>query len=225
MFDRRLYHEVCRELRAPEEKIEEILTMTKTNPPKKRHRPVRTILVAAAAVAMMAVGVSAANPQSVQEMLVQIATVVRVDEFRQEMTTTDGEQMTVLSLPKIQVENQEGRAVLVVDEEQTDITDALAQDGSYVYEKATQEGTKLTVTVKGSGAEEWIMEVSMYEDGEEVLSYSAKSGENSLGVGGSIEGMPEDWEVNVGEGEENISAAITVTDSSGCVALDKTVSD
>lgn len=111
----------------------------------------RTILVAAAAVAMMAVGVSAANPQAVQDIFVQIATVVRVDEFRQEMTTTDGEQMTVLSLPKIQVENQEGRAVLVIDEEQTDITDALAQDGSYVYEKATQEGTKLTVTVKGSG--------------------------------------------------------------------------
>lgn len=58
-----------------------------------------------------------------------------------------------------------------------------------------------------------------------MLSYSAKSGEDSLGVGGAVEGMPEDWEVNVGEGEENISAAITVTDSSGCVALDKTVSD
>lgn len=212
MFDRRLYHEVCRELRAPEEKIEEILTMTKTNPPKKRHRPVRTILVAAAAVAMMAVGVSAANPEAVQEMLVQIATVVRVDEFRQEMTTTDGEQLTVLSLPKIQVENQEGRAVLVVDEEQTDITDALAQDGSYVYEKATQEGTKLTVTVKGSGAEDWTMEVTMYEDGQEVLSYSAKSGEDSLGVGTAVEGMPEGGSVNVTEGEGELSGAVITTE-------------
>ena len=224
MFDRRLYHEVCRELRAPEEKIEEILTMTKTNPPKKHHRPVRTILVAAAAVAMMAVGVSAANPQAVQDIFVQIATVVRVDEFRQEMTTTDGEQMTVLSLPKIQVENREGRAVLVIDEEQTDITDALAQDGSYVYEKATQEGTKLTVTVKGSGAEDWTMEVSMYEDGEEVLSYSAKSGEDSLGVGGSIDGMPEDWEVNVGEGEGNVSAAV-VPGPEGSAAQDRKGAD
>lgn len=211
MFDRRLYHEVCRELRAPEEKIEEILTMTKTNPPKKRHRPVRTILVAAA-VAMMAVGVSAANPQAVQEMLVQIATVVRVDEFRQEMTTTDGEQLTVLSLPEIQVENQEGRAVLVIDEEQTDITDALAQDGSYVYEKATQEGTKLTVTVKGSGAEDWTMEVTMYEDGQEVLSYSAKSGEDSLGVGTAVEGMPEGGSVNVAEGEGELSGAVITTE-------------
>ena len=208
MFDRRLYHEVCRELRAPEEKIEEILTMTKNNPTKKRHRPVRTMLVAAAAVAMMAVGVSAANPEAVQEMLFQIATVVRVDEFRQEMTTTDGEQLTVLSLPEIRVENQDGRAVLVIDEEQTDITDALARDGSYVYEKATREGTKLTVTVKGSGAEDWTMEVSMYEDGVEVLSYSAKSGEDSLGVGTAVEGMPEGGSVNVTEGEGELSGAV-----------------
>ena len=224
MFDRRLYHEVCRELRAPEEKIEEILTMTKTNPPKKRYRPVRTILVAAAAVAMMAVGVSAANPQAVQGIFARIASVVRIDEYRQEMTTTEGERITVLSVPKIQVENRDGRAVLAIDGEETDITDALARDGSYVYEKTTREGTKLTVTVKGSGAEDWTMEVSMCEDGEEVLSYSAKSGEDSLGVGGAVEGMPEDWEVNVGEGEETVSAAVTATDSSGCVALDKTVS-
>lgn len=211
MFDRRLYHEVCRELRAPEEKIEEILTMTKNNPTKKRHRPVRTMLVAAAAVAMMAVGVSAANPQAVQEMLVQIATVVRVDEFRQEMTTTDGEQLTVLSLPEIRVENQDGRAVLVIDEEQTDITDALARDGSYVYEKATPEGTKLTVTVKGSGAGDWTMEVSMYEDGVEVLSYNAKSGEDSLGVGTAVEGMPEDGTVSVAESEGELSGAVITT--------------
>lgn len=212
MFDRRLYHEACRELRAPEEKIEEILTMTKNNPPKKRHRPVRTILVAAAAVAMMAVGVSAANPQAVQDIFVQIATVVRVDEFRQEMTTTDGEQLTVLSLPEIRVENQNGRAVLVIDEEQTDITDTLAQDGSYVYEKTTQKGTKLTVTVKGSGAEDWTMEVTMYEDGVEVLSYSAKSGEDSLGVGTAVEGMPEDGTVNVAESEGELSGAVITTE-------------
>ena len=186
--------------------------MTKNNPPKKRHRPVRTILVAAAAVAMMAVGVSAANPQAVQDIFVQIATVVRVDEFRQEMTTTDGEQLTVLSLPEIRVENQNGRAVLVIDEEQTDITDTLAQDGSYVYEKTTQKGTKLTVTVKGSGAEDWTMEVTMYEDGVEVLSYSAKSGEDSLGVGTAVEGMPEDGTVNVAESEGELSGAVITTE-------------
>ena len=64
MFD--LYREACRELRAPEDKIEEIIAMTEKTS-KKRIRPLRTALIAAAAVAMMVVGVSAANPEGVQE--------------------------------------------------------------------------------------------------------------------------------------------------------------
>lgn len=221
MFDLRLYHEACRELRAPEEKIEEILTMTKTGSIKKRVRPMRTLLVAAAAVAMMAVGVSAANPEVMQGIFARITTVVRVDEFRQEMTTTDGEQITVLSVPKIEIENQDGRAVLVIDGEQTDITDALAEEGSYTYEKSTQQGTRLLVAVNGSGAEDWTMEVSVYENGEEVLSYQANSGEDSVGIGTAIEEMPEEWSVDAAEGDGSISAEITVSDSSGRVAMDK----
>ena len=55
MFDPKLYREACRELRAPEDKIEEIIAMTeKTN--KRRVRPLRAALIAAAAVAMMVVG-------------------------------------------------------------------------------------------------------------------------------------------------------------------------
>ena len=55
MFDSRLYREACRELRAPEEKVEEIVTMSQQNHTKSR-RPVRAVLIAAAAAAMMAVG-------------------------------------------------------------------------------------------------------------------------------------------------------------------------
>ena len=63
MFDPRSYRELCGELRAPAEKIEEIIAMTKDASYKKNRRPVRAALVAAAAVAMMAIGVSAANPE------------------------------------------------------------------------------------------------------------------------------------------------------------------
>ena len=224
MFDPKLYHEACRELRAPEEKIEEILTMAKNGNTKKQIRPVRTLLVAAAAIAMMAVGVSAANPEAVQGIFARITTVVRVDEFRQEMATTDGEEITVFSVPKIEIKDQDGRAVLVIDEEQTDITDALAQEGSYVYEKNTQEGTSLTVSVKGSGAEDWTMEVSMRENGQEAFSYRTESGEDSLGIGTAVEGMPGDWSVNVEENSGNISAEIAANPSQH-TALDKEVSD
>ena len=138
MFDSRLYREACRELCAPEEKVEEIVTMSQQNHTKSR-RPVRAVLIAAAA-AMMAVGVSAANPQTVQELFFQIATVIQVDEFRQEMTTEDGEQVTVFHTPEVHVENRAGRALLVVNGEETDITDALLQDGRYVYEQTTEGG-------------------------------------------------------------------------------------
>lgn len=224
MFDPKLYHEACRELRASEAKIEEVLTMAKNGNTKKQIRPVRTLLVAAAAIAMMAVGVSAANPEAVQGIFARITTVVRVDEFRQEMATTDGEEITVFSVPKIEIKDQDSRAVLVIDEEQTDITDALAQEGSYVYEKNTQEGTSLTVSVKGSGAEDWTMEVSMRENGQEAFSYRTESGEDSLGIGTAVEGMPGDWSVNVEENSGNISAEIAANPSQH-TALDKEVSD
>ena len=154
MFDSRLYREACRELRAPEEKVEEIVTMSQQNHTKSR-RPVRAVLIAAAAAAMMAVGVSAANPQAVQELFFQIATVIQVDEFRQEMTTEDGEQVTVFHTPEVHVENRAGRALLVVNGEETDITDQLKAAGSYTRELSFG-GTQVTVTVEGS-ATEWML--------------------------------------------------------------------
>lgn len=172
MFDSRLYREACRELCAPEEKVEEIVTMSQQNHTKSR-RPVRAVLIAAAA-AMMAVGVSAANPQTVQELFFQIATVIQVDEFRQEMTTEDGEQVTVFHTPEVYVENRAERALLVVNGEETDITDALRQDGRYVYEQTTEGGTTLSITVTGS-PEKWEMEVSMCGAGEETYSYVVTS--------------------------------------------------
>ena len=52
MFDQKLYREACRELSAPEHKIEEIIAMT-NNTDKKKMRPLRTALIAAAAVVIV----------------------------------------------------------------------------------------------------------------------------------------------------------------------------
>ena len=62
MFDPKLYREACRELKAPENRIEEIIAMT-NNTDKKKMRPLRTALICAAAAAMMVVSVAAANPE------------------------------------------------------------------------------------------------------------------------------------------------------------------
>lgn len=58
MFDPREYREVCRELRAPEKKIEEIIAMTEQRTHKRRFRALGTGLAVCAAAATMVVGVA-----------------------------------------------------------------------------------------------------------------------------------------------------------------------
>ena len=155
MFDPKLYREACRELRAPEDKIEEIIAMTeKTN--KKHIRPLRTALIAAAAMAMMVVSVAAADPEGFESFLINIGTVVRVDRYRSDVTTKDGETFSMVESPEAKVENRDGRAILVVNgEDAADITDALAQDQHYVFEDFTED-TRITITVDGT-IEKWTL--------------------------------------------------------------------
>lgn len=176
MFDPKVYREMCRELRAPGDKIEEVITMTNQSN-KRRRRPVRALLITAAAVALMAVGVSAANPDMVQELVFTIMESVQVGEYRQELTLDNGETLTALKCPQAAVENRDGRAILVLDgEAAADITDALEADGRYVYEY-TDEGAQLTVTVEGS-AGDWDIIVQMSVPGEEpAVTYQFSSGE------------------------------------------------
>ena len=68
------------------------------------------------------------------------------------MTTEEGEQVTVLELPQATVENREGRAILVVDGEETDVTDQLESTGRYTC-TASSDGTQVAITVEGSAAE------------------------------------------------------------------------
>ena len=150
MFDPKEYCEVCRELRAPEKKIEEIIAMTEHRTPKKWVRSLGAGLTACAAAATMVVGVAAANPEAAQEFFAHITSAVKVDEFRRDLTTKDGEQVTVLDLPQATVENRNGRAIL-----ETDITDQLKAAGSYTRELSFG-GTQVTVTVEGS-ATEWML--------------------------------------------------------------------
>ena len=153
MFDPKLYREACRELTAPEDKIKEIIAMTeKTN--KKKFRPLRAALICAAAMAMMVVSVAAADPEGFESFLINIGTVVRVDRYRSDVTTEDGETFSMVQSPEAKVENRDGRAILVVNgEDAADITDALAQDQHYVFEDFTED-TRITITVDGT-IEKW----------------------------------------------------------------------
>lgn len=173
MFDPKKYCEVCRELRAPEKKIEEIIAMTEHHTQKRRFRTLGAGLAVCAAAATMVVGVAAANPEAAQEFFAHITSVVTVGEFRRDLTTEDGERVTVLDLPQATVENRNGRAILVVDGEETDITEQLEAVGSYTRE-ASSDGTQVTLTVEGSAAE-WTLSTTVETADGVVYTFSADS--------------------------------------------------
>ena len=182
MFDPKLYREACREITAPEDKIEEIIAMTeKTN--KKKFRPLRTALICAAAMAMMVVGVAAANPEAVEEFFYNIVSIVRVDDYRQELTTADGEKITLFSVPEAAVELRDGRAILTLDgEDEADITDVLANTGRYEYQKDC-EGSRLIVTVEGT-TQDWKIAVSVGDPGSDNPTVTYSSDDVDDGVDG-----------------------------------------
>ncbi len=127
MFDPRLYRNACSELRPSEEKIEEMIAMTANHGCKKKIRhPLRMGAVIAATMALLTIGASAAaNPEMVESFTMQIASVFQVGELRQDLTTDTGEIVTALEIPEARVEDRDGRAVLVVMDQEIDVTDAL----------------------------------------------------------------------------------------------------
>ena len=169
MFDSKLYREACRELTAPEDKIEEIIAMTEKT--KKKHfRPLRTALIAAAAVAMMVVSVAAANPEGLQEFVFTIMSATQVDDYRMDLTTTEGD-VTVFSIPEAEIQERDGRAILVLNgEDEVDITDALEETGKYTYEKDSGD-SHLTAVVEGT-VDNWTITMKVGKPGEDAFAYT-----------------------------------------------------
>lgn len=177
MFEPNTYRELCRELHASPDKIEEVIAMTREKS-SKRLRPLRAALMAAAVLAVMVVGVGAANPEGVQELFYNIASIIQVDQYRHDLTTVDGEKVTVFSIPEASVENRSGRAILVIDgKDAADITDALQGQGFYTYESISEEGTHLTVRVEGT-AENWTADVTIGNPDGPAYTFSSDSAGN-----------------------------------------------
>lgn len=199
MFDRKLYHETVQELRAPQNKIEEIIAMTQQKTKKNHRRPIRTLAVAAAAVAMLSIGVSAANLDSVQEFFLTISTVVTVDPFRTDIVTEQGDQISVLDTSQISVEAREDRVFLVAGEEEMDITQALEEEGRYEYH-TTAEGTDVTAVVTGT-PEQYTLDVTMAAEVEDGVVYSYSM--DSEGAVNDLEG-PDGMTISVYESEDGL---------------------
>ena len=152
MFDPRSYREACDRMTLDAEKIEEMIAMTENTSKKTVRRPARVALLAAAVVAALGITASAAELPAVQEFFATIFVTV----------ASDG---AGLNLPSVAVEEREGRSILLVDGEETDITDALAQEGGYLY-----EGDGFEVAVNENG----VAMVTAYGDNGMSVSYSTE---------------------------------------------------
>lgn len=138
MFDPDLYRKTCSEgMRLSEETLEEMIFMTEN---KKRglRRPAQIALTAAALAVVMCVTAAAANPEAVEKFW---------KSFTVSIVHADDDTMIVSAgIPQIDVQRENGRAVLTIDGEKTDITEALERDGVCVQRFETEHGTaELTV--------------------------------------------------------------------------------
>ena len=155
------------------DKLEEIIKMKEND---RRHIPhsLRPVAAVAAALALLGISVGAVNTEPVQEFLYHISTAVQVGVFRQDITTEEGVDLTIYHMPEVSLEDRDGRAILLLDGEETDITDALAQDGHYTFQQQS-EGTVLDLTVTGS-VQDWTLTCSVHGEGEEGPVYTYTGG-------------------------------------------------
>ena len=106
--------------------------------------------------------------------------------------TEEGVDLTIYHMPEVSLEDRDGRAILLLDGEETDITDALAQDGHYTFQQQS-EGTVLDLTVTGS-VQDWTLTCSVHGEGEEGPVYTYTGGEAdsstvTVDTGGEVSGV------------------------------------
>ena len=153
----------------------------------------------------LGISVGAVNTEPVQEFLYHISTAVQVGVFRQDITTEEGVDLTIYHMPEVSLEDRDGRAILLLDGEETDITDALAQDGHYTFQQQS-EGTVLDLTVTGS-VQDWTLTCSVHGEGEEgpVYTYTGGGADSStvtVDTGDEVSGV-----VSVEPKESGLTAA------------------
>lgn len=178
MFDLNAYRERCAELHLSEEKLQEVISMTEQTKKKSARRPLRVGLVAAALCALLVISVSAANPEVLEGIVSTIRASITVGEYRQDMTLDTGEQIIGLSYPEVSLEEREGRVILTIDGQETDITDELNEKGSYLWEYEDEGASvQVKVTLNEEGKPEAVTSIvpAGTEIGESGLSMVIES--------------------------------------------------
>ena len=194
MFDPKLYRNACDRLCLDAEKLEEIIAMTEnTNTKRRLSRPMKTVLIIAACVAALTVTAMAAP---VVQRLFTTYTIT----YRSSDSSTD------FTVPSIQLEERDGRNILTVNDLETDVTDAFAQDGQYVM---NVDGADITVKPDGQ------VEITMAtgeDSGPITYTFNLRSDDDVSSVG--VVSLDPDALEDVKMGSYSI-----VTDESGEVII------
>ena len=151
-MNRDVFQETFSRLHASEEAKKEVLFMAMQQKTKRRGRlAVKTAGVAAAVMMGLAATAGAINAATGGQLFTTL-TAVWSDGFKTIYETETGDTYTGYQM-RGDVEERDGRLLLLVGGEEIDITDALAENGSYTYE-VKEEGVSLLVEVTGS-PERW----------------------------------------------------------------------
>lgn len=157
MFEKSSYCNACARMTLGADKIEEMISMTE-NQKKVCRFPKRAALLAAALAAALCVTAAAAEVPAVQEFFATVFVTI---------STKDG-VAAGLNIPSVSVEEREGRSILIVDGEETDVTSALAKDGKYLYQG---DGFEVEVDEHGAAI------ITAYGADGTVVSYSTQTPE------------------------------------------------
>lgn len=205
MFDRSSYCKDCARMTLGADKIEEMISMTENQEKKALRFPKRAALVAAALAGALCLTAAAAEVPAVQKFFSTVFVTI---------SAKDG-VATGLIIPSVAVEEREGRTLLIVDGEETDVTDALTKDGKYLYKG---DGFEVEVDEHGEAI------VTAYGSDGTVVSYSTQTPEGQDVVytvtGEDENGQPvtfltsDDAEDVVSWGEYNV-----VVDPSGAMEV------
>lgn len=134
----------------------------------KKSRKIAVVL--AAAMAVLAVSVSAAGLDTLKEIVWEIQTAFFVSG-----ETEDG-SFAAIRVPKVRLFDREDRTILSIEGEETDITDALNAEQLYTVELAEEEG-RLVIAVTGT-PEDCACTVSGYGREEEVPVFTVSFAKN-----------------------------------------------
>lgn len=225
MIDKRLYCETFSRLCASEEAKKEVFQMMNE---KKRGgrfpRVLRTGAIAAVMAAAMAVTAGAADLASGGALFRSIRQVWSDGyETRYEAVDRDGNELMLSVSEGARIEKRDDGRVMVLCAagEEVDITENLARDGAYHFEKST-ESRSVEVDVTGS-AEAWeLTETVTGEDGTAYTNHFTSEDveaevRTSVSVAADAEGEPDE------NGVVN-STIVTVT-TNGAGDGDVTVTD